>query len=345
MKLLGKHEMSSRMVIARVPLVVVGLAIVGLPILLNSSFWIYNVTLIASYAIVVIGLNILVGYVGIVSFSQTAFMAVGGYGVAILSVNHHWNPWLASAVAIVLSGVLAFIVGLPLLRLRGHYLTMATFALAIAVYYLVTGAGFTGGAVGISAVPVLSIGSLSFGDAVPMELLSAGIAVASLYVVSRLAKSHIGRDWRAIAGREDVALSLGVRVLSRRLMAFVLAAVLGSIGAILYVEATSYVSPDLYSTTIIVNLFVMLFIGGRSRTTGPVVGAAVVLVVPELISSLSGVEGIVFDLLLLLIILFFPAGVVGGLAKLRDLIWSRMLRNRSIAGMGRTAHVVETSDA
>lgn len=310
-----------RKVAPRILVIVIGVAIVGLPVLVNSSFWIYNVTIIASYAIVVIGLNVLVGYVGIVSFAQTAFMAVGGYGVAILTVTYHWNPWLAAVVAVFLAGVLAFLVGLPLLRLRGHYLTMATFALAIAVYYFVTGASFTGGAVGISAVPVLSIGSVSFGDAVPMELLASGIAVLALYTVSQLAKSHIGRDWKAIAGREDVATSLGARVTHRKLMAFVLAAILGAIGAILYVEATSFVSPDLYSTTIIVNLFVMLFIGGRARTTGPVVGAAVVLVVPELISSLSGVEGIVFDALLILIILFFPFGIVGGLSKLwRDIV-------------------------
>ena len=303
------------------------LLIVGLPILLNSSFWIYNVTLISTYAVVVIGLNVLVGYIGIVSFAQTAFMAVGGYGVAILTVNDHWNPWLASVVAIALAGVLAFILGFPLLRLRGHYLTMATFALAIAVYYFVTGAGFTGGAVGISAVPVLAVGSISFGNAVPMELLTAGVAIVALYLVSKLASSHIGRDWKAIAAREDVAVSLGVRVVNRKLMAFTLAAVLGAIGAVLYVEATSYVSPDLYSTTIIVNLFVMLFIGGRSRTTGPVIGTAIVLVLPELISSLSGVEGIVFDALLILIILFFPRGVVGGLASLWNLLLARSRRH------------------
>lgn len=303
------------------------LLIVGLPILLNSSFWIYNVTLISTYAVVVIGLNVLVGYIGVVSFAQTAFMAVGGYGVAILTVNDHWNPWLASVVAIALAGVLAFILGFPLLRLRGHYLTMATFALAIAVYYFVTGAGFTGGAVGISAVPVLAVGSISFGNAVPMELLTAGVAIVALYLVSKLASSHIGRDWKAIAAREDVAVSLGVRVVNRKLMAFTLAAVLGAIGGVLYVEATSYVSPDLYSTTIIVNLFVMLFIGGRARTTGPVIGTAIVLVLPELISSLSGVEGIVFDALLILIILFFPRGVVGGLASLWNLLLARSRRH------------------
>lgn len=327
----------------RLPPVIAALGVVGLPILLHSSFWIYNVTLLATYAIVVIGLNILVGYVGIVSFAQTAFMAVGGYGVAVLTVTDHWNPWLAAVVAVCVAGGLALVVGLPLLRLKGHYLTMATFALAIAVYYFATGAGFTGGAVGISAVPALSVGSVSFGNAIPMELLASGIAIAALYIVGQLARSHIGRDWKAIAAREDVAISLGVRVLSRKLMAFALAAVFAAIGGVLYVEGTSFVSPDLYSTTIIVNLFVMLFIGGRARTIGPVIGAAIVLVVPELISSLSSIEGIVFDAVLLLIILFFPSGVVGGLSRLWDLSSSRFKFDRT--STAEQAEEYEVSDA
>ena len=301
-------------------------AVALVPIALGSSFWIYNVTLIAIYSVAVIGLNVLAGYVGIVSFAQTAFMAVGGYGVAILTVSDHWNPWLSGALAVVLAGLLSMAVGVPLLRLRSHYLTMASFGLAIAVYYFSTGASFTGGAVGISAIPPLSIGGLSFGNAVPMELLAVGVALVALYLVSTLASSHVGRDWRAIAAREDVARSLGVRVFNRRLWAFVIASVLGAVSGVLYVEATSFVSPGLYSTTVMVNLFVMLFIGGRSRTTGPVVGAAVVLLVPELFSSLSGMEGIIFDALLIVIILFFPRGVVGGLVGLWNRLSFRLLR-------------------
>ncbi len=308
--------------------------ITGLPIVLGSSFWVYNVTLIAIYSIAVIGLNILVGYVGIVSFAQTAFMAVGGYGVAVLSVNDHWNPWLSSVVATVLAGLLALAVGVPLLRLRSHYLTMASFGLAVAVYYFATGASFTGGAVGISAVPPLSIGSLSFGNPIPMEVLVSAIAVLAMYLVSVLASSHIGRDWRAIAAREDVAESLGLRVFNRRLWAFVTASMLGAAAGVLYVEATSFASPDLYSTTVMVNLFVMLFIGGRSRTTGPVVGAAVVLLIPELFSSLSGFEGIIFDALLIVIILFFPSGVAGSLADLANRLMLRFQHKDAVEVVG-----------
>lgn len=287
-------------------------AVLAVTIAGGSKFWMYNITLVAIYAIVVVGLNLLTGYAGQVSFAQTAFMAVGGYGVAILGASHGWNPWAALVLSVVIAGMAAAIIGFPLFRLRGHYLTMATFALAIGVYAYANGAtGFTGGAIGIAAIPPLAIGSLSFAQPIPMLLLAAGLCFAAMGLAVRLRGSHVGRAWRTLATREDVADSLGVPVRRYKLVAFVIAAVMAAISGALYVEYTAFASPDLYDPTIIVNLFVMLFVGGRGRTFGPLVGTAIVLVFPQLFSSLASVQGIVFDLLLLVIILLLPQGLLG----------------------------------
>ena len=293
---------------------VVWVAILLAAILSGSSFWIYNWTLIAIYTIVLVGLNAMVGYAGQVSFAQTAFMAVGGYGVAILGANHGWNPWLAFVTSVLLAGAFAVVMGVPLFRLRGHYLTMATFAFAMGAYALSIGADFTGGAIGISAVPPLRIGQISFVTPVPALLLASLICAASMVVLNVLRSSHVGRSWRALAVSEDVAESLGLNVWRYKMLAFVLASVLAAVGGALYVEVTSYVSPDLYNGTIIVDLFMMFFIGGRGTTFGPLVGATVFLVVPQLISELSGYQGIVFDLLLLSVILLLPQGLLGGIS-------------------------------
>lgn len=278
----------------------------------GSRFWIYNITQVAIYAIVVIGLNALVGFAGQVSFAQTAFMAIGGYGVGILSANHHWNAWLASAVSCVVAVAAASVIGSFLLRLRGHYLTMATFALAYGMYSYVGGAtGLTGGAIGISGVPALAIGGLSFAQPVPMLVLCAGICLAAVLAVSLLGRSHIGRTWKAVAAREDVVSSLGISASRAKMLAFCIAALLGVVGGILYVEQTGFVSPDLYAPTTIINLFVMLFIGGRGRTFGPLLGAAVVVILPVELSGLANIEGIIFDLLLLAVILIRPQGLLG----------------------------------
>jgi branched-chain amino acid transport system permease protein len=277
----------------------------------NDSFWIYNLTLVAIYAVVVVGLNIFVGYVGLVTFAQTAFMAVGGYGLAILTVNHGWNPWAALLAGILVTIVAAAVVGVPLLRLRGHYLTMATFALALGTFGYLTGAtSFTGGSVGISGVPPLAIGSFSLAN--PRDAYIGCWVVLGLatWIGVRLRNSHMGRAWQTISSREEAGTSLGLRVQRYKVLAFILAGVFGAAGGALYAGFTTYVSPDLYDSTIGVNLFVMLFLGGRGRTLAPIVGAAVLILIPQEFASLSDYQAILFDCVLLLIILFRPGGLL-----------------------------------
>jgi branched-chain amino acid transport system permease protein len=277
----------------------------------GSAFWIYNLTLVATYAIVVVGLNVFVGYLGLVTFAQTAFMAIGGYTLAILTVRHGWNPWLAILAGILLSVVAAAVVGVPLLRLRGHYLTMTTFALALGTFAYVTGAtGFTGGSIGISGVPPPAVGGFSLADPRAGYLFCWLAVGAVAWVGVRLRDSHLGRAWRTISSREEAGVSLGLRVQRFKVIGFVLAAVFGALGGALYVGFTTYVSPDLYDAGIGVNLFIMLFLGGRGRTLAPIVGAAVLILAPQEFSALSDYQAILFDCVLLLIILLKPGGLL-----------------------------------
>jgi len=277
----------------------------------NDSFWIYNLTLVAIYAIVVVGLNVFVGYIGLVTFAQTAFMAVGGYSVAILGVRYGWNSWASLLAGLVLTAVVATIIGVPLLRLRGHYLTMATFALALGTYGYVTGAtSLTGGSVGISGAMPLSIGSFSLGNPDTAYVSCWVVLAVVTWIGVRIRRSHVGRAWQTIASREDAGTSLGLRVQRLKVIAFVVSAVFGALGGALYVGITTYVSPDLYDSAIGINLFVMLFIGGRGRTLAPVVGAAVLIVGPQEFSALADYQTILFDCVLIAIILLKPGGLL-----------------------------------
>lgn len=291
-------------------LVLIGLGVIAAPAA-GSRFWMYNMTIVALYATVVVGLNVLVGQAGQVSFAQTAFMAVGGYGVAVLSKNLHWNPWLAITVAALLAVAAAVAIGVPILRLRGHYLAMATFALALGTFALATGAEpVTGGAIGISAVPPLSLGPLRFDLNLHYALAWTVCGLAVLAVLA-LERSYVGRAWRALAVREDVAASLGIDIRAHKVLAFAVAALLASVAGSLYVELTSFVSPDLYDASVVVNLFVMLFVGGRGSVLGPVVGAAIVVLLPILISGLADLQNLVFDMITLAVILLRPQGLLG----------------------------------
>lgn len=287
------------------------LVVVLLVLASGSAQWLYNLTIVATYALAVVGLNVLVGYAGQVSFAQPAFMAVGGYSVAILSVDHGMCPWLGLLIGIVLSVVAAVLIGLPLLRLRGHYLTMATFAVAMGTFAFVNAdTSLTGGAIGLSAVPPLRIGSLS-ATSPRVALVGAWIVLlVAILIGVVLRRSHVGRAWRAIAAREEVAASLGIRVNRYKIVAFVIAAIFAAISGALYVDFTSFVSPDLFDATIAVNLFVMLFFGGNGKAFGPVVGAAFVIILPLQFSWLANIQGIIFDCVLLAVILLMPGGLL-----------------------------------
>lgn len=277
----------------------------------GSALWTYNLTLVGAYAIVVIGLNIMLGYAGLVSFAQTAFMAVGGYSIAILAVKHAVNPWIGLVVGMVLAGIAAALIGLVLFRLRGHYLTMASFALAMSVFGFATASvGFTGGSVGIAGVPPLTIGGFTFVEPTQAYLLVWILVGVCAYAGVRARDSHVGRAWRTIADNEDVASSLGLPVLRYKIIAFVIAAVMGALGGALYVDFTSYANPELYAPAIIVNIFLMLFLGGKGHTLGPIVGAAIVVIIPLQIAGLSDIQAILFGITLLVLILVLPGGLL-----------------------------------
>ena len=278
----------------------------------GSRLAVYSLTVTALYAMVVISLNLLLGLAGQASFAQTTFMAVGGYGSALLTTRLGLNAWLALLTAATASFLLAALIGRPLLRLRGHYLSMATFALALGTYaFANAAAALTNGTIGISGVPPLAIGGFAFDSPLAFYVLSWAICGIVLVISLLLANSHIGRAWRALATNAEIAAALGIDVPRYRLLVVLIAAVIASVSGSLYVEFTSFVGPDLYDINIIITLFLMLFVGGRGSTVGPIVGAGFLIIVPQMISGLERFQNLVFFSLLLVLILVRPAGLFG----------------------------------
>jgi branched-chain amino acid transport system permease protein len=295
-----------------VPILVAAI-VIAVP-LSGSRLWLYNMLIVSIFATATIGLNIVTGRAGQVSFAQTSFMAVGGYGLALLTTRAHWNPWLSMLVAAVVAAGIALLVGIPLLRLRGHYLAMGTFALALGTTSFADAAtGLTNGAIGISAVPPLTLGGFTSLDQTHAYVLCWAVCGLALAVFAATQSSYVGRAWRALAVREDVAASLGVNLHGYKTLAFVLAAILAAVAGALYVSVTSFVGPDLYDAGTAINMFVILFIGGRGALFGPVLGAAVVILGPQLFSGIADWQNAIFLLILLLVIMFLPNGLLGSL--------------------------------
>lgn len=279
---------------------------------IGSGYWLYTLSQVAIYAIIAIGFNAALGQAGQVTFGQVAFMAVGAYTSAILTTKLGWNPVIALICSVVLGGILSLLVSIPFLRLRGHYLAMATLAFALGVESLAGNAsGLTGGAIGLPNIPPLSIGGIVINTQPNFLIVMWVLCGVCLLIYALVTNSHIGRSWRAIAARSDVAASLGIHVARRQLLALVIAGSMAALSGSLYAEFLNYVSPDFFNITMIGNIFFMVIVGGLGTIAGPLLGAAIIVILPGELSGLGQWAGIVVTVVLLAVLVLLPTGLLG----------------------------------
>jgi branched-chain amino acid transport system permease protein len=280
----------------------------------------------AIYVVFVTGLNIFMGFAGQVSFGHNAFAAISGYTSAVLTATHGWEPLPAAALGIIGALIVALIVGYPALRLRGHYLAMATLAIGLIVYEVaVQWQSVTQGYMGISGIPPLGIGK----SAVTSDrgILVFLIVVAALGVVASagIRHSRLGRAFVAIAGSEDAARALGIDVARYKLAAFLISAFYAAVAGSLFVHAVGFVSPEVYGLHMVVLAFTMLYVGGIGTVAGAALGALVIGILPETVRRFSEYQDLAYGALLILILIYAP----GGLASLSRLTTRKRGKGRA----------------
>ena len=264
----------------------------------------------ALYAIFVTGLNFFMGYTGQVSFGQNAFAAVGGYASAVLTTAHGWPVFAAMPLGIVAAALLALAIGYPTLRLRGHYLAMATLALGmIAQEIAVQWDKVTMGYTGIAAIPALG----AFGWELPNERAQLAALLAALalavWISSRLKHSRMGHALAAIAGSEDAARALGIDVARYKLIAFVIAAAYAAFAGSMFAHFVGFVSPEVFGLHMVVLGFTMLYIGGIGTVFGPLIGALIVSLLPETFRGFKEYQDLAYGASLIVILIYAPKGL------------------------------------
>jgi branched-chain amino acid transport system permease protein len=267
------------------------------------------------YAIVAIGLNLLVGYTGKISFGHNAFMAMGAYLSGILTVRYDWSPLSAMIAAVVGTGLVALVIGAPILRVRGHYLAMITLAFSQVVILVSTRwTEVTGGLLGIPGVPDFSVLGFSFDTKLKMYYLIWGIAIVLLLLSFRIVDSRFGRALRALGAHETAAGALGVNVVRCRIQIFVLSAVYAALAGSLYAHFLNYVNGTFFDLSVMIQLMAILVVGGIGTLWGPVVGAVLLIWVSQNLGSYAEYSQLIFGLLYGGALLFLPGGVVGEIA-------------------------------
>ncbi len=309
-------------------LAVVGLVavIAAAPAIVGNNYQVFILTLIGLYTMLTVGLSLVMGYAGQVSLGHATFYGVGAYATALLSARAGWPSWAALIVATALTGLMGFVIGVPIFRLRGHYLAMATLGLNVIFSLILKNeAGITGGPSGFTGIPPLAVGRFVFDSDVRMYYLVWTMVLGSLWLSLNIVNSRVGRALRAIHASEVAAETLGVDANAYKLRVFALAAGFAGLAGGLYAQAVHFISPSSFDILVSVELVTMTAIGGLASVWGSVFGAATVVFLGQFIRDkmalvLAGASGeqeiIVFGLLLVIIMVFLPEGLTAGGLKL-----------------------------
>lgn len=292
--------------------IVLALAVVValLPLALTSSFHLRVVTLVFIFSLVVVGLNLLMGFAGQVSLGHAGFFGIGAYAVAVGPTSLGMPSWLALAAGAMLAGLIAFVIGRPILRLRGHYLAVATLGLGLLVAMVFNNeATWTGGPDGMPVPRLVLFGWRVYGPLNWYWISGVSLVIGAWIAVNVIA-SPTGRALRAIHDSEVAARVLGVDVARYKLIAFVLSAVYAAIAGSYFSLFDGLVTPEAAGFIHSLEFVTMAVLGGLGSIVGSIVGAAMLTILPQVLTVFHDYEHIVLGLVMIVVMVFLPAGVV-----------------------------------
>ena len=299
------------------------LALFGAPLYL-APFSITLLNYIGVYSLIALGLVLLTGNAGMVSFGQASFMGIAAYATGWASAVMGYSPWLGLILALVLTGLVAAVLGAVTLRLGGHFLSLSTIAWGLALYFSFGNIPGLGAFDGIPSLPPISIGGLSLADSGQIFYLIWGALLLSMLAIHNLLDSRVGRALRALRGGNPLVESLGVNALQIRLITFVIAALCAALSGWLYAHMSRFVSPTPFDVTMSIIFLMMAMIGGSGYLLGAVVGAAIIIllrngiqdVLPMIAPGSSGqLEVVVFASLFILFLQRARNGIVPFIAQ------------------------------
>lgn len=296
------------------PALTVAAIIVVLPYFFPSAYYYRVGALVFIFTLAVVGLNLLMGFAGQVSLGHAGFLGIGAYSVAIGPVYFGLPSWLCLFAGAALSGAVAFVVGRPILRLKGHYLAVATLGLGLLVAIVLTNeSGWTGGPDGMS-VPKLMLFNWQVRGSDAWYWISGATLVGGFVLALNLMTSPTGRALQAIHDSEIAALVLGVDVARKKLAIFIISAVYASVAGSYLALFNGHVTPDVAGFLRSIELVAMVVLGGMGSVVGSLVGAAVLVVLPQALTIFHEYEQALLGLIVMVFMIFLRRGIVPSIA-------------------------------
>jgi branched-chain amino acid transport system permease protein len=275
------------------------------------------------YCLITIGLSLLMGYAGQISLGHAAFYGIGAYVSGLLSVRFGLSPWLGMIVAALASAAVAVAVGAPSLKLKGHYLAMATLAFGIIINIVFREESqWTGGPDGMSRIASLSLMGYGLRTVTHYYYLVWAFVAAAFWFTINLLQSPVGRALRAIHTSESAAGAMGIDISRNKLIVFTFSAVLASVAGSLYAHYMNFINPATFDLFFSIKLIIMIALGGMHSIWGAIIGAILIAFLSfEWLHFFKEFEIVVYGAVLLFVTIFLPEGLVGLPARI--LAWKR----------------------
>ncbi len=299
------------------------------PALAANEYQVYVLATAFVWAIAVYGFNVITGYCGQLNLAHGGFFAIGAYAVALLTSDYGWNYWLAFVAALVVTAVLGLVVGAVSLRLKEHYFAIFTLCVGFIIYLLLDKwSELTHGALGVRDIAAPDgFGLVNFRETTPVYYLVLFFLVLIIWLTGRIQRSLLGRTFIAIRNGDELAQSLGINLMKNKILAFVVSTTYAGLAGALYAGMIRFVGPEDGNILHTFNMITYMLVGGIGTLFGPLIGTLSIVWITQQLQFLEEYRMIIFGPLLVLLVIFFPLGVVGSF-----LTW--MHRKAQALGLG-----------
>lgn len=290
-----------------------------MPFIVPNDYILYVLALVCIWSISVYGINIFTGYTGNLSLAHIGFFAIGAYTLGLLTVKAEWNFWLAFLAACVLSIVLGFLVGLISLRTDGHFFAIYTMCVGYIIYLIIDKwDSLTGGVRGLIGIPgPAPIGPISFESLTSQYYLFLFFLILTIIVSKRIVHSLLGRTFIAIRNSEELAQTIGINTKRNRLLSFVISCFFAAMAGALYASFLRFIGPEVGGIFLGFEMLIYLVIGGLGTLSGPIIGTLLIVFITQSLQFMQEYKMLLFGPILLIIVIFYPHGIVGAVKQIR----------------------------
>jgi branched-chain amino acid transport system permease protein len=287
--------------------------------LLLGKYSIFLFSLLAIYALVSLGLNLLMGYTGQIAAGHAGFLALGAYFTAIIGDNLQWVPCpVILLMAGIFTGIIGFLLGIPILRLKGFYIAMATLAFGVVVSEVILQwSSLTGGDNGFS-VPTARIADFAFDTDLKLYYLIIPVTLAMTILARNLVNGYIGRAFIALRESEIAAQTIGIDLAKYKTIAFAISAFYTGVAGGLFAYLITFLSPDAFSIELSIDFIAMIVIGGMGSILGSIIGAVILTGMEQILAGLLDLEVLIFGISLIVFMIFMPKGISGMIYGLKE---------------------------